>query len=341
MIATISSNEAKVWGFNVASSKSIEEKLNPQLSQQSNLLYCCFNHTNQVIAISNSYGQINLYHTQTGQLLSTIPFEKDSQGQLLEPMTSSPIREVTFSSNSRYIAHTFNDSIIVWDLKKRSIRNRLLCPGSTSTSSSPLYSTSLSFFPEGTLVSGDSSGHIQLWNVSKSSSTNATSLVSNTKFDAISSFSRNTPPSASCVRASTSGVSKVVASYSSGHLCVFDAATTTLLRQQQVHASNIPYVAFSPKNPRLVASAGSDGKLVLLDTGSRGDLVTASIPLGAPATTLAFHEDAIHTAVGTQQGQVLIYDWRNVSKPVTVWEPHGSQPIVSVAFQVSSKKLQQ
>lgn len=334
MIATISSNEAKVWEFN-ASSKSIEEKLIPQPLHY-DLSYCCWNHTNQVVALANSQGQINLCHAQTGQLLSVIPFEKDSLGQIVESLPTTSIREVAFSANSRYIAHTLNDSIIVWDLKKRSIRNNLLCPGAaTQGGTSNLTARSLSFFPEGTLVSGDSSGHIQIWDVSKSSSTAATALVSNTKFDAISAVPRAAPPSVSCVRVSTSGTSKVVATYSSGYLCMFDAATTSLLRQQQVHASDIPCVAFSPKNPRLVVSAGSDGKLILHDTGSRGDLVTAAITLGAPATTLSFHEDAIHTAVGTQQGRVLIYDWRNVSKAVATWEPHSGQPIVSVAFQVS------
>lgn len=332
MIATISSNDAKVWDFN-ASLKSVEAKLTPQ-PQRYELLYCCWNHTNQVVALANSHGQINLCHAQTGQLLSIVPFEKDALGQPLDMQISSPIREVSFSANSRYIAHTLEDSIVVWDLKKRSIRNRLHCPVGNKGSSQLVTTRSLSFFPEGTLVSGDSSGHIQIWDVSKSTTTAAAALISNTKFDAISSTSRTSSLGVSCVRASTSGTSKVVASYNSGHLCVFDAATTALLRQQQVHSSDIPCVAFSPKNPRLVASAGVDGKLVLNDTGSRGDLVTAAISLGAPASTLSFHEDAIHTAVGTVQGRVLIYDWRNVSKPVVVWEPHSGQSVVSIAFQV-------
>ena len=37
--------------------------------------------------------------------------------------------------------------------------------------------------------------------------------------------------------------------------------------------------------------------------------ISASISVGESLRALAFSEDAVHTAVGTESGRILIYDW--------------------------------
>ena len=53
--------------------------------------------------------------------------------------------------------------------------------------------------------------------------------------------------------------------------------------------------------------------------------------------SLSFHEDAIHTAVSTSLGSVMLFDWRNIRKPVLQWDAHANNMIHSIAFQVSIK----
>ena len=52
--------------------------------------------------------------------------------------------------------------------------------------------------------------------------------------------------------------------------------------------------------------------------------------------SITFHEDAIHCAVGTDDGRILFYDWRNVRKPIVAIESSTSHPVHALAFQVYS-----
>ena len=49
---------------------------------------------------------------------------------------------------------------------------------------------------------------------------------------------------------------------------------------------------------------------------------------------MVFHDDAVHCAVGTQSGHVLLYDWRQVRAPVAKVEADRETAVAALAFQV-------
>ena len=94
-------------------------------------------------------------------------------------------------------------------------------------------------------------------------------------------------------------------------------------------------IAFSPKNVNLLATGGHDGKINLVDIGSKstGNL-SASIDTGERLSSITFHEDAVHAAIGTTSGYILLYDWRNVRKPISKIPAHQNGGVNSLRFQV-------
>jgi WD40 repeat protein len=97
-------------------------------------------------------------------------------------------------------------------------------------------------------------------------------------------------------------------------------------------------MSFSPKNPRLIATVGSDGKMALVDIGAKTNDPSAAVDIAEPLTAVSFHEDAIHCAAGTSGGIVFMYDWRNLKKPIarldTATDGGSHSPVYALAFQV-------
>lgn len=71
-----------------------------------------------------------------------------------------------------------------------------------------------------------------------------------------------------CMELSYCGPSRIAAGYTDGSLCLYDPVLLTHLRKlNNVHHQDISALVFSPKNPRLVATASHDGYMKLVDTG--------------------------------------------------------------------------
>ena len=47
--------------------------------------------------------------------------------------------------------------------------------------------------------------------------------------------------------------------------------------------------------------------------------ISASISVGESLRALAFSEDAVHTAVGTESGRILIYDWLQLYNRISLF----------------------
>ena len=204
-----------------------------------------WNHTNQVVAVGLSDKKIDLVQATTGQLLSTLPFTSH-EGIL------TPVRAVKFSGNSRYLASAEGNAVQLWDLKKRSLKTRL--EGHKSNV------VAVSFFADGTIAAGDSSGAIRIWDVKTDSSYRETN-----ELPSGGHLSGNV--GLTCMELSFSGPGRVAAGYSDGSLSLWDPVTLTQLRKQSVHKQEIAAIAFSPKNPRLIATSSYDGRMTLVDTG--------------------------------------------------------------------------
>ena len=264
-----------------------------------------WNHTNQVIAVGLTGRKIDLVQASNGQVLSSLPFTAE------EPIADE-IAAVKFSGNSRYLASASGNVVQLWDLKKRCLKTTL--NGHTNAV------TCVSFFADGSISAGDRAGTIRIWDIKADQSS----------FQEINAVASG---SVTCMHLSYTGPCRIAAGYNDGSLCLWDPVTLTQLRRQQVHQLRMSALAFSPKNPRLVATAGIDGRLVLVDMGAKTTELSAAVEIGDALTAVSFHEDAIHCAVGTVKGNVLIYDWRNVRKPIVTIETSTS-PVRDVTFQV-------
>ncbi|RYH30514.1 hypothetical protein EON65_04850 [archaeon] len=209
--------------------------------------------------------------------------------------------------------------IQVWDLKRRQIKS--VFTGHTHSIES------LSFLPSGDVFAADAMGRIKLWSLKSTSPVHELSDKDDSKH-------------LTCM--AVSPISSVLsAGYMDGSLRIWDAVNhtspNTLLRSQVCHQGKVSGIACSPKNSRLVSTVGLDGKLVLIDTGSRAaNDICAVSETGEVLTSLAFHEDGIHSAVGTIEGNILLYDWRNLRHPVVNLPAHSPNPVNALAYQVSS-----
>lgn len=127
---------------------------------------------------------------------------------------------------------------------------------------------------------------------------------------------------------------KVVSGCSQGVLRVADLLTGAAMRSQQVHARGVTSVSFSPRNPRLLMSAGSDGLVCLVDLASRNTTSpSASIGSASPITALCFHDNAVNFAAASASGDMLLYDWR-YTKSALASAPSGSgAAVVELRFQ--------
>ena len=268
-----------------------------------------WNHTNQVVAVGLTGRKIDLVQASNGQLLSTVPFGVEEQ-------ISDELSAVKFSGNSRYLASAGGNAVQLWDLKRRCLKTTLTGDASAVTT--------VSFFADGSIAAGDRAGCIRIWDIKATEST----------FQVMTLGGGATAVGVTCMQLSYSGPGRIAAGYHDGSLCLWDPVTLTQLRQQAVHRLRIASLAFSPKNPRLVATAGIDGRMALVDTGAKTADPSAAIDIGKALTAITFHEDAIHCAVGTTKGTVLVYDWRNVRKPVATIDSTSAVPVRDLSFQV-------
>jgi hypothetical protein len=275
-----------------------------------------WNHTNQVVATAGG-NQINLIHAQHGQLLSSIPFTDTTDNTRI--VFDGEIRSLAFSSNSRIIASSSGRSLHVWDLKRRVLKAYLTGHRNRINAVACLH--------EGEIISGDNGGVIRLWDASHSNSN---------FFEMVPGDDSPTNTSVTCVRPTILGSTKFAAGYSNGSVSMWDPKTGSMLRKLRVCPSGnaVSGLSFSPRNAKLMACCGVDGRLALVDISShaRSDTPSAFTDCGHHLTSISFHEDAIHSVVGTQSGQLLVYDWRSFKLPVSTVEAHG-YPIKAAAFQ--------
>ena len=73
------------------------------------------------------------------------------------------------------------------------------------------------------------------------------------------------------------------------------------------HAGAITGLAISPQNAHLLAATSDDGTLMFFDTQS-GETIHQLAALASPITCMSLHDDGMSCAVGTESGEVFMYD---------------------------------
>mmetsp|Transcript_24379 Transcript_24379/g.35785 ORF Transcript_24379/g.35785 Transcript_24379/m.35785 type:complete len:654 (+) Transcript_24379:178-2139(+) len=306
------SNNLKLWKFEEPNNLPLSSSCVFDGSRKLTELYSVsWNHNQQVIAVGGNAPHIFLVQSSTGQKLSTIPFNKE------EEHLRDDVSSLSFSHNSRYLASAMSDSVLIWDLKNRNVKSTLR--GHRDRVNVCLFS------PEGWLISGDSRGALRVWDVSKRTSTPDLILPS------------GSTAAVEGIQLSPSTTRQMCAGYSSGSVALWDLESTSVVKVVEgVHAGPVTGLSYSPRNSRLIASAGKDGYVHLLDLSlstNTAPTYATSIAVKEAVTAVSFHESSLYTAVGTQSGYVYVYDWRNSSKPVTQMPAHNPHAVFAVSFQ--------
>ena len=98
-----------------------------------------------------------------------------------------------------------------------------------------------------------------------------------------------------------------------GSILMYDVtdahSSETFLALNHRHSSPVTGVAFSCTNDKLLASTSQDGSLQFFDKGS-GAFIEELARLPTRISSLTFNSDGYSCAIGTEAGEVLIYDLR-------------------------------
>jgi WD40 repeat protein len=300
------SDSLKVWKFD-----DLELTLTSEFQAGQASSCIAWNHTNQVVAVGGSDSKIYLVHASNGQVLSSLQVSEELGGN-----SSS----ISFSDNSRFLAAAVRGDLQLWDLKARQIKSVMVEHRGDITATR--------FLPTGEIIAGDKTGAVRIWD--------SKAFISSPELK-LPSVSGSIGVGVTSLEVSHASAAYLATGYTDGSLGIWDAATYRLLRKQHCHAGLLNAVSYSPKNPRLVATGGSDGKVTLIDTGSKSSAGPSAVieMLGrVPVTSVSFHEDAVHTALGLQNGNVLVYDWRSIKHPVVEVAAHGPSSVMGLSFQV-------
>ena len=324
MLASVSDG-LKIYEFDPTLQKaslSIVSERDRSSFQNKRLQAVAWNHTNQVVAIAGENRAIQLIQASNGQLLSEVPFSSGvAERAVLQADThiSSDILALSFSHSSRYLTSSSGNCVHIWDLKKRNLKTMKMLGKSVISSSL--------FVPDGSkLIAGNRDGQIYAWSFDEK-----TDVADNVTEISSSQF---LPTPITSLDVSLGTQTKLAAGYIEGATTVWDIATGNLLRRQGIHEGRLTGLSFSPKNSRLLTTCGYDGRISLVDTASKSTSdPSASVSVGQRLTSISFCNDAIHSAVGTENGHIIIYDWRNLRAPVTSVEAHTPFPVLAMKFQ--------
>ena len=225
-------------------------------------------------------------HSNAVRLLRTGELRQVSALEI--PSLTTGVSSVCFSPNSRMLAVTSGGDAFIWDFKRCQYRH---CFSDRSSAT-----VAALFLSRGCLLTASRSGQLR-----------AHPLLQQ---DDCLNFEQTEVRGGflSCV---ASSFTKVVAGFDDGSVRIWDAADGRLLQGTHFHAGGVTSVEFSPKNPRLVMTGGSDSNVSLYDTGMSSGLPSAKVETVRIVHSLSFHPDSVHFAVGLRNGELRIYDWRN------------------------------
>ncbi|MCO5580874.1 hypothetical protein L7F22_034746 [Adiantum nelumboides] len=101
------------------------------------------------------------------------------------------------------------------------------------------------------------------------------------------------------------------------------------------HSAPTTGVAFSPCNDKMIISVGLDKKLYTFDPGMKKPV--HCIPSEAPFSSVAFKDDGLILAAGTNSGRVVFYDVRGKPQPFTILRAYSaSEAMTSLCWQRSN-----
>ena len=282
------------------------ERIKETNALNAKLTSVCWNHSNQVVATSNVDRTIQLWQVSNVEPLTTIPFDP-SESVLGE------IKQVKFSNNSRYVAAASNKEILLWDLKKRILKSRFMHNGILNA---------IGYFQDIYVVGGDNAGDLRFWDLKTETNVFSSLILYPTL---------NSP--IECIAVQAIKPNYVFCGRRDGTIQIFDTLHFKLIRNLNIFSSSgITDLSLSPRNPKLLtAVSGMERKVSLIDVqggssasssegvspGLHPAVSSIILPVGEGSPNcVCCHENGFHIAVGSSNGIVLVYDWRDSKAPV-------------------------
>jgi WD40 repeat protein len=213
---------------------------------------------------------------------------------------------VAFGGKSRYLAiGDESGAVCLWDLKKR-MRVRQFCHDGYA-------SRQVSVDPSDTFVLSLSHAFLSVYNLREGNL--STTLDPPDRHMSFTKF-----------HTSPLEAEKTAIGTRDGSVLVYDIHSqnrnTPLLTLDRRQSNAITGVSFSAVNSQLLASSSADGTLQFFDIRS-GETIQELASLSAPITSLSIHAGGINCAVGTDTGEVLVYDLRQ-SSPLASMHAKGA-----------------
>jgi eukaryotic-like serine/threonine-protein kinase len=216
-----------------------------------------------------------------------------------------PLGSTAFSPDGRLLAAgcCLSFSVRVWDM----------ATGKQVAELSPGYGYRAQFSPDGTLLAGDSSNTVQLWDVATWQNVGA---LSGHSADVLSfAFA----PDGRTLAVGTAD----------GSLSLWDLAQRRVIANRRAHTSHVEFVAFSPDGKRL-ATCGADGTARLWDVALLQEVALLTGHDG-PVNCVAFSPDGNTLATASADATVRL--WHAPPLPAMLRqpaEPPGVPPVETI-----------
>lgn len=114
-----------------------------------------------------------------------------------------------------------------------------------------------------------------------------------------------------------------------GTLVMWDAIAMKKFFFAHNHSASVLGVTLSCSSD-LAVTVGYDYKFCIHDLNIRECVFRSA--LNQPLTAVDMTADGVHLAIGTEDGQMFIYDIRNLLRPVVTWKPHNNI-ITNILFE--------
>ena len=299
-----------------------------------------WNHNQMVIAISSgistdevSHDNIVLLSSQSGQVLDS--FQHDAEWRQ-KGQSGNAARSVNFGGKSRYLCiGDESGAVCLWDLKKK-IRVRQFFHATSGRGSSPSPSHQVSLDPKDTYVLSLSPSALYQYNLRDGQLVGKLVLPQDSDGNDID-VSHFTIFSISDLEPSL-----VAIGADDGSVYVHNIANPSLqglanFEMAQKHNGEVTGLAFSPVNPNILFSCGSDGNILVHNKKEQTSFKIGGALESNQSTILSMslHANGTKCAVGCQSGDVFVYNFHSsngAEEPSLLASFQASEPVHSLCF---------
>ncbi|KAH9190324.1 hypothetical protein AeNC1_007692 [Aphanomyces euteiches] len=265
-----------------------------------------WNHNNRILVSSFENGLISINTIASQENASVCNLAEGSVGE------NSCVNDLHLSSGSRYLISGGVDCVVrIWDLKRQNLKYAF------APCNSNVHSVSFAGQSDEYIAAGCESGDLYLYHAQHGSAAGVCQELEDTS--AIHSVVSSPHP---FLR------DKLGCVYASGALRLWDLATMSLQTSlSRLHWAPATRVVFSPIHKHLVATSGLDKRVVFTDVGLSKEINCLESP--HPITAMSMHPHGQVLATGTSTGHVLLYDLRNATSALSIFQV-GLSPVKSI-----------